>query len=121
MQSAIRGRKDKNYKVPGYVSHLWHGRLENKPSYNDLALFIRFAIENRRITYKALYLLTWSVLNEHQPSVAAGHTEFWKKYAGIKSQYDSGLKSDSIFMIINSQKKVLVSSWLQELKKSNNS
>lgn len=108
VQRAIRGRRDKNYKVPACVKHLWKGRLSQKPTYHDLASLVRFAFYNRRITYRALYLFTWSVLNEDKSQVVQGHTEFWKRYAGIRSQYQSGLTANSKFMILNSSKKIVI-------------
>jgi hypothetical protein len=110
--NAIRGRKDKNYKVPACVKHLWAGRLGQKPTYNDLASLVRFAIYNRKISYRSLYLFTWAVLNEHVP--AKGHTEFWKTYAGVRAQYVSGLKNNQKFMIFNGKKRVVMGNTLKK-------
>lgn len=115
VQSAIRGRKNRNYKVPACVKHLWQGRLGQKPTYNDLASLIRFSIYNRKISYRALYLFTWSVLNEHDKT-KAGHTEFWKRYAGIRSQYVSGLKHNQKFLIFNGQKKIVQGNTLRKFR-----
>jgi len=108
VQKAIKGRKDRNYKIPACVRHLWKGRLTQKPTYNDLASIIRFAFYNQRITYRGLYLFTWSVLNENRPSVTEGHTDFWKKYAGVRSAYVSGLKLNTKFLMLTSSKKIVL-------------
>lgn len=120
VQQTIRGRKDKKVRVPACVKTLWRGRLGQKPTYNDLASIVRFAMYNRRITYRGLYLFTWSVLNEDKPAVKTGHTEFWKKYAGVRSMYVSGLQANHKFMIFNSHKKIAVGTTLRTFKKVSN-
>jgi hypothetical protein len=108
VQSAIKGRKNRNYQIPACVRHLWRGRLSQKPTYHDLASLVRFAFYNRRITYRGLYLFTWSVLNENKSQVISGHTDFWKKYAGVRSQYVSGLEPNRKFLILTGTKKIVL-------------
>lgn len=108
VQSVIRGRKTRNLNLPACVRHLWKGRLSQKPTYHDLASVVRFAFFNQRITYKGLYLFTWSVLNENKPQVISGHTDFWKKYAGVRSQYVSGLEPNRKFLILTGTKKIVL-------------
>jgi len=117
VQKAIRGRKDRNYKIPACVRHLWKGRLTQKPTYHDLASLVRFAFYNRRITYRGLYLFTWSVLNENRPTVVEGHTDFWTKYAGVRSAYVSGLKHNTKFLMLTSTKKIVLGDKIQQFKK----
>jgi len=69
VQRTLRGKKDRNYKIPACVRHLWKGRLSQKPTYHDLASLVRFAFYNKRISYRGLYLFTWAVLNENKPTV----------------------------------------------------
>lgn len=117
VQKAIRGRKDRNYKIPACVRHLWKGRLTQKPTYHDLASLVRFAFYNKRITYRGLYLFTWSVLNEDKPAVVSGHTDFWNKYAGVRSAYVSGLKLNTKFLIITGTKKIVLGEKIQKFTK----
>lgn len=117
VQQAIKGRKDRNYRIPACVKRLWSGRISQNPNYHDLASLVRFAIYNKRITYKGLYTFIWSVLNEEHPASKKGHTDFWKKFAGIKGQYVSGLRTNHKFVIINAQKKVVVGNTLQQFNK----
>jgi hypothetical protein len=121
VQTAIRGNRNRsrNYKVPACVRHLWRGRLNQKPTYHDLASLVRFAIYNRRITYRSMYLFTWAVLNENKPAVSHGHTDFWKQFSGIKQQYQSGLTPNSKFMILNSSKKIIMGNTIRSFKKLN--
>lgn len=120
VQQAIRGRRDRNYRVPACVRHLWGGRVSQKPNYHDLSSLLRFAIYNRRVTYRGLYTFIWSVLNEGKSRRPTGHTDFWKKYAGVRGQYNSGLRTNHKFVIINAQKKVIVGSNLQQFNKYSN-
>lgn len=113
VQQAIRGRKDRNTRIPACVKHLWGGRINQKPNYHDLASLVRFAIFNRRITYKGLYTFIWSVLNEDRPTPSRGHTNWWKRYNG-KQQYVSGLRFSQKFVIINAQKKFVIGNTLQQ-------
>jgi hypothetical protein len=117
VQSAIKGRKDKKYQIPACVKHLWKGRLSQKPTYNDLASLVRFAFYNKRITYRGLYLFTWSVLNENRPSVVKGHTDFWKKYAGVRQQYVSGLLNNQKFLLLTGSKKIVLGNTIRTFNK----
>jgi hypothetical protein len=96
---------------------LWRGRLTQKPTYHDLASLVRFAFYNRRITYRGLYLFTWSVLNENRSEVIEGHTDFWKKYAGVRSEYVSGLKANTKFLILTGTKKIVLGDRITDFRR----
>jgi hypothetical protein len=100
---------------------MWSGRLGQKPTYNDLASIVRFAFYNRRITYRGLYLFIWTVINEDKPVAQTGHTDFWKQYAGVRSQYVSGLEPNKKFLLLTGTKKIVLGDTIKPFTKLSNS
>lgn len=105
-------------KLPNHVRHLMHRRQSSKPSYHELASFMRYALENRKITYKGLYLFTWNVIHQSKTSTWDGkweQTDFWKKYSGMPV-YNSGIKPGHKFILFNSNKKIISGTQLTSMK-----
>jgi hypothetical protein len=102
-----------------WINHLYRRSQASKPQYHDLTNFVRIAVGIKKVTNIQIQQFVYRIVRPANAGKGK-HSQFWKRYGGLKQSYVSGLKNNAKFMLFNSQNLHVVGTRLREFKTIDN-